>query len=172
MRQRVIPRATLTTVLAIISAASPCTLARADAPDAARALAVMERVADWQLAHLEPVPSITVAREETRDPRSWQQGAFYVGLTALAERSRSPRFRDAVLAHGRSVDWRLGERRYHADDHVVGQSYLWATGRGGGLDAIAPLRMRFDEILAQPPKVDLSVDESDDCWQRWCWVSC
>ena len=89
--------------------------------DAAETLALMEKVADWQLAHLEPVESIKVMREETRSPRSWQQGAFYAGLTALAERSRSPRFRDAVLAHGRSTNWQLGERRYNEDYHVVGQ---------------------------------------------------
>jgi rhamnogalacturonyl hydrolase YesR len=169
MPQKITRRPVLLRVLATIGAATSCTLAHADAPDAARVLSLMERVADWQLAHLEPVASIKAAREETRDPRSWQQGAFYVGLTALAERSSSPRFRDAVLAHGRSVGWRLGERRFHADDHVVGQSYLWAHAHGGGPAAIAPLRARFDEILAQPPKVDLAVDESDDCWQRWCW---
>ena len=153
----------------LAAASSACPLAHADAPDPARVLALMEKVADWQLAHLEPVLSITVAREETRDPRSWQQGAFYAGLTALAERSASPRFRDAVLAHGRGVEWRLGERMYHADDHVVGQSYLWAAAHGGGPDAIKPLRARFDEILASPSKVGLAVDASDDCWERWCW---
>jgi rhamnogalacturonyl hydrolase YesR len=52
---------------------------------------------------------------------------------------------------------------------VVGQSYLWAAVNGGGPGAIGPLRARFDEILARPPQVDLAVDESDDCWQRWCW---
>jgi imidazolonepropionase-like amidohydrolase len=72
-------------------------VAAAAAIDPAQTLTLMEKVADWQLAHLEPVVSIRVAREETRSPRSWQQGAFYAGLTALAERSKSPLFRDAVL---------------------------------------------------------------------------
>ena len=137
--------------------------------DAARTLALMERVADWQLAHLEPVASIKVAREETRSPRSWQQGAFYAGLTALAERSESPRFRDAVLAHGRSTDWQLGDRRYHADDHVIGQSYLWAAAHGAGPEAIAPLRKRFDEILTAPPSGSLTTKEHESCDDRWCW---
>src|SRR5262245_31400296 len=80
-----------------------------DAIDTAATLALMEKVADWQLAHLEPVASIRVAREETRSPRSWQQGAFYAGLTALAQRSASPRFRDAVFAQGRGTGWQLGD---------------------------------------------------------------
>jgi unsaturated rhamnogalacturonyl hydrolase len=132
-------------------------------------LALSEKVADWQLAHLEPVPSITFMREETRSPRSWQQGAFYAGLTELAQRSRSPRFREAVLAHGRGTQWQLGDRKYHADDHVIGQSYLWASAHGGGAEAIAPLRRRFDEILAQPPKVDLNANATLSCSDRWCW---
>jgi beta-glucuronidase len=137
--------------------------------DAGRTLALMEKVADWQLAHLEPVASIKVMREETRSPRSWQQGAFYAGLTALAQRSKSTRFRDAVLAHGRGTDWQLGDRRYHADDHVIGQSYLWAAAHGAGQDAIAPLRKRLDEILADPPRGSLAAHASEQCWDRWCW---
>jgi unsaturated rhamnogalacturonyl hydrolase len=138
-------------------------------PEPAEVLALMEKVADWQLAHLEPIESIKVAREETRNPRSWQQGAFFAGLTALAERSRSPRFRDAVFAHGRAANWRLGDRKYHADDHVIAQSYLWASAHGAGAEAIAPLRRRFDEILAAPSRVGLRVDSTEPCWDRWCW---
>ena len=137
--------------------------------DAGRTLALMEKVADWQLAHPEPVASIKVAREETRSPRSWQQGAFYAGLTALAERSESPRFRDAVLAHGRGTHWQLGDRRYHADDHVIGQSYLWAAAHGAGPDVIVPLRKRFDEILAAPPRGSLATPAHGSCADRWCW---
>jgi unsaturated rhamnogalacturonyl hydrolase len=159
----------------ILTALGAAAIASADAAealqtiDAARALALMEKVADWQLAHLEPVASIKAMREETRSPRSWQQGAFYAGLTALAERSESPRFRDAVFAHGRSTQWQLGDRRYHADDHVIGQSYLWAAAHGAGPEAIAPLCKRFDEILAAPPRGNLATHAHESCVDRWCW---
>src|SRR5690242_4091905 len=61
-------------------------------------LALMERVADWQLAHLDDPTNY--ASERHADPRGWIQGAFWVGLTAVAERSSSPRFADAIIAHG------------------------------------------------------------------------
>src|ERR1700741_1674243 len=109
--------ATILTALGTAAIASAPAAESLRTSDAGRTLALMEKVADWQLAHLEPVASIKVAREETRSPRSWQQGGFYAGLTALAERSEAPRFRDAVFAHGRSTGWQLGDRRYHADDH-------------------------------------------------------
>ncbi|WP_116809566.1 glycoside hydrolase family 88/105 protein [Steroidobacter cummioxidans] len=137
--------------------------------DSAATLALMERAADWQLAHLEPVDSVKVMREETRSPRSWQQGAFYVGLTALAQRSKSERFREAILSHGRSQQWRLGERTYHADDHVIGQSYLWASTHGAGPEAIVPARRRLDAILAAPSAADLAAHRETQCWDRWCW---
>jgi unsaturated rhamnogalacturonyl hydrolase len=164
----------VTTILATLGAAAIASAGGAATPgnesiDAARTLSLMEKVADWQLAHLEPVASIRVAREETRSPRSWQQGAFYAGLTALAERSQSPRFQDAVFAHGRSTGWQLGDRRYHADDHVIGQSYLWAATHGAGPEAIAPLRRRFDEILAAPPRGSLDSQARESCDDRWCW---
>ena len=45
-------------------------------------LAVMERVADWQLAH--------PGKHRKTD---WTQGALYAGMMALDEISPSPRFR-------------------------------------------------------------------------------
>lgn len=137
--------------------------------DSGATLALMERAADWQLAHLEPASTIKVMREETRSPRSWQQGAFYVGLTALAERSKSARFREAILSHGRSQKWRLGERTYHADDQVIGQSYLWASTHGAGTEAIVPTRRRLDAIIAAPATTSLAAHETTQCWDRWCW---
>ncbi|HEY5808421.1 MAG TPA: glycoside hydrolase family 88 protein [Povalibacter sp.] len=144
-------------------AAEPASIKRASV------LALSEKVADWQLAHLDPAGGISVAREETRSARSWQQGAFYVGLTELADRSASPRFREAVLAHGRSTNWQPGDRVYHADDHIIGASYLWAARNGAGPQAIVPLRQRFDEILTTPSKAGLLVDPEAPCWDRWCW---
>lgn len=154
---------------ALCAVATTVRSAEQSSPDSTRVLTSMERAADWQLAHLEPIESIKVAREETRSSRSWQQATFYAGLTALAERSKAARFREAVLAQGRSAGWQLGERKYHADDHVIGQSYLWASAHGAGPEAIAPLRRRFDEILAAPPAIGLRVESGAPCWDRWCW---
>jgi rhamnogalacturonyl hydrolase YesR len=137
--------------------------------DSPATLALMEKAADWQLAHLEPASTIKVMREETRNARSWQQGAFYVGLTALAERSKSQRFREAILSHGRSQQWQLGERTYHADDQVIGQSYLWASTHGAGPEAIVPVRRRLDAIIAAPSTANLAAHEAAQCWDRWCW---
>src|SRR5690349_20533302 len=106
----------------LISAAFALTLlttAQADAPKRKQVLATAGRVADWQLAHLDGLHINSHMKEETRDPRSWQQGAFWVGITHLAHVSGQQRYTDAILAQGKANHWRPGDRVYHADDHEI-----------------------------------------------------
>jgi rhamnogalacturonyl hydrolase YesR len=135
----------------------------------ASVLALAERVADWQLAHMSGQSG------ESGDPRGWEQGAFWVGMTRFADAAGLPRYREAILAQGRANSWRLGDRLYHADDQAIGQSYLWAARHGASQAAIAPMRANFDAILANPAHVHLSFYvpaegyNSTECLQRWCW---
>ncbi|KQV57073.1 MULTISPECIES: glycoside hydrolase family 105 protein [unclassified Caulobacter] len=140
----------------------------------AEVLRLAEKVADYQLATMAAgyIPPNT--SRDTADPKGWVQGALFVGLRDLADRSDNSAYRQVILARGLANQWELGKRFYHADDHVIGQSYLWAARHGGGDAAIAPLRQRFDAILTYPPKVGLEHAEYTDprgvdCDQRWCW---
>lgn len=153
------------------AAAGLCLLATpafAASPEPAAVMSVMERVADWQIAH--PIPSQKVGR---RDPKGWEQGAFYAGLTHLADRSASPRFKDAVITHGTENNWQLGRRLYHADDHIIGASYLWAAKHGAPAAATAHVKSQFDAILKAPPVLHLSFvgrpGQDAACVDRWCW---
>jgi rhamnogalacturonyl hydrolase YesR len=132
-------------------------------------LAVAEKVADWQIAHREDFSHIPNAGRETRSSRDWQQGAFYVGLTELADRSAEARFREAVITNGVRNDWRLGDRPFHADDQIIGQSYLWAASHGAPAEATAALRQRLEAIVAANPQGALSFEIPGGCQQRWCW---
>ena len=147
--------------------------ADADAPARKDVLALAARVADWQLAHMDAA-HVTHFKEESRDPKSWEQGAFWVGMTRLADVSGEQRFRSAILDMGRANAWKPGPRLYHADDHVIAQSYLWAARHGAGAEAIAPLRATLDAILAKPAVAHLSFHveknyEDTACLRRWCW---
>jgi rhamnogalacturonyl hydrolase YesR len=166
-----------------LGAAGPGLAAAALAPTAqaavplrrAEVLALAEGVADYQLATMAGGYIPANASADTPNPKGWVQGALFVGLTALADRSEKPAYRQAILSRGMANQWKLGARVYHADDQMIGQSYLWAARHGVGPAAIAPLRERYDLILAHPPKVGLEHAEySDprgvDCAQRWCWV--
>jgi len=162
------------TLLALLVLFAPAFAASADAPARKDVLRLAAKVADWQLARLDAA-HITHMKEETKDAKSWEQGAFWVGMTHLADVSNEKRFREAILAMGRSTQWQLGPRTYHADDHVIGQSYLWAATHGAGPEAIAPLKATFDSILAKPSIVHLSFYIPPSgygdtaCLTRWCW---
>lgn len=142
-------------VLLLAAAVAPAFASRADT------LAVMERVADWQLAN----PSAKWK------PDLWHNAAFYSGVMALVEISPSPRFLDAMLAMGRANQWKPAARIYHADDHAVGQTYvdLFRLKRDPAM--LAPLRERFDQILAHPKDDNLLFDKerNPDHLDRWSW---
>jgi hypothetical protein len=59
----------------------------------------MERAADWQLAHPSAHPST-----------DWTQGAGDAGMMALAGISGQAKYREAMLAMGRSNGWKPGPR--------------------------------------------------------------
>ena len=125
-------------------------------------VALMERVADWQLAH----PS-------KHDLADWTQCAGYTGIMALAGISSSSRFHDAMLRMGERNGWKLGTAGgpYHGDDHCVGQVYaeLYLQHRDSSM--IAPMRARFDWILAHPDSDNLSTNRANnpDAGKGWWW---
>ncbi len=143
-------------------------------PSRKEVLALAAQVAGWQLERMGTTPGVTSHAEETANPRSWQQGAFWVGMTRLANTTSDQRFADAIIAQGKANEWKPGTRLYHADDHVIAQSYLWAAKHGAGSEAIVPVRAAFDSILANPAVTHLSFVpakdyESTACLRRWCW---
>lgn len=164
-------------VMILPVAASAVTLvapAQATLPRPADILAATRRVADWQLAHRDSYEHMPSARTDTHDPRGWQQATFWVALTELADRTRDPRYTEAILDLGKSMGWRLGDRPYHADDQLIAQAWLWASRHGAGQAALAPMRGYFDHLLANRPKNDLAFTAPTTpgdpaCTTRWCW---
>ncbi|HLP78003.1 MAG TPA: glycoside hydrolase family 88 protein [Candidatus Paceibacterota bacterium] len=122
-------------------------------------LAVMERVADWQLAN----PS----RHARTD---WTQGAGCTGFMALTGISENPKYRDAMIRMGETNAWKLGPRTYDADDHVVGQTYCELYFGSHDLKMITPMRETFDRVLAHPksfPTLEFTQKGVSSLWS-WC----
>ena len=117
----------------------------------------MKQVADWQLCH----PS----KHPTRD---WTQAAWYAGLTAWGLMADDATYLDSLSAVSERNLWRLGDRKYHADDHSVGWSYLHLYARYGDEKTIAPLRESMDWLLANPSPSSLEFG-TPNCLDRWCW---
>ena len=130
-------------------------------PTRAGVLSLLERAADWQLAH----PSITW------QPLDWTNATFYAGVMALTRVSAEPRFEAALRKIGEEYQWKLGPHLYFADDHCVGQTYAELFLRHRDPAMIAPMRASFDQILAAPKDDNLSFDrhKNPDRLQRWSW---
>lgn len=72
----------------------------------------MLSVAKWQLAN---------PKHELDD---WTNGAFYAGVFAAYETTKSKEIWDAMVAMGEKNNWEPGKRFDHADDIVINQTYL------------------------------------------------
>jgi unsaturated rhamnogalacturonyl hydrolase len=133
-------------------------------------LQTMERVADWELAHAGSA-SVPASSPEGAKPLGWVVGAFYTGLTALAD--RDPRYTDAVLALGEQQGWKLGPRPFHADDYEVAQNWVWAFDRKHDPRMIEGVRQRFDAVIAAHLSDSLLMvpgsGSQGGCFRRWCW---
>ncbi len=127
-------------------------------------LTAMQRVGDWELAH-----------SVTNRTTGWVQAVGDAGMMALAGISGDPKYREAMLAKGEASDWELAAhqgRKYHADDQCEGQVWteLYFLYRENKM--IAPLRERFNFILAHPsdaPSLDFTQPhgKAQELWS-WC----
>ncbi len=132
-------------------------------------------MADWQLAHLDDLSYIRNPRSGDFDRRGWQHGALYVGLMRWADLPGNERFRDALEQIAEQNEWRLGDRLFHADDHVVGQLYLHLYGKEQDRDRLEHTIAQLNQVLAAAPDGSLAFEGKHipgvgrSCQLRWCW---
>jgi len=136
-------------------------------------LSIGTRVADYHIAQLaggSAYPTTRTASQWPLNPKGWEQGVFLLGLSEFADATGLPRFKEMLIQRGVANQWKLGDRLYHADDHMVGQMYFWGRRNGVGDVAIAQIKDSFDRILAAPSTSSLVFDRADPkCLDRWCW---
>lgn len=71
------------------------------------------KVADWQMNHSNRKPL-----------NDWTNGAFYTGVFAAYEATRSQVLLDSMMAMGARKEWQPGRRFDHADDYAISQTYI------------------------------------------------
>jgi rhamnogalacturonyl hydrolase YesR len=115
-------------------------------------------------------------REKTASPRWWMQGAFYIGLTRWADTVDDEDITRQIADMARGEGYQLGDRPRHADDHAIGQTYLWLYEQSGDKKVYGPTKETFDQILADKPTNSLEMLLQSDpnykgsCSDRWCWA--
>jgi unsaturated rhamnogalacturonyl hydrolase len=143
--------------------------------DSATIDAIGDKVADWQLANLDDLSYIRNFRSNVADRRGWHHGALYVGMMNWASLPGNGKYDDALRRIAEENEWRLGDRLFHGDDHVVGQLYLhfYAQDRDRGM--IDHTIRQFNQVLVANPHDSLEfVGDSlpgvgRPCQLRWCW---
>ncbi len=125
----------------------------------------MKRVADWQIEHFDQCYSNP---EKPHHPLAWHNGALYVGMVKWAAMAENDKYYEWLKGIGEAYEWQLHERKYHADDHTVGQMYCELYRKYGDEKMIAPTIKQFDFILYHPAQSTLN-------WRtlynqdRWSW---
>lgn len=98
--------------------------------------------------------------------RGWEMGVLYHGLLALDTVSSKRTCITALRHIGKSNDWRLGGRIYHADDHVPGYMYLACYEADKTPETIADVQSSFDWIMRNKPEQPMTIKFGQ---RRWTW---
>jgi rhamnogalacturonyl hydrolase YesR len=191
MKQRMI---SALMVSAFLAGAGMNTMASAKAPTPESVKAITKKVADWQIETFdehEKYRAIASSKQEildqyVKDPSTtiskydkgflypwhdldWHNGALYAGMNQWRKVSGDRAYTDWLRAIGARNDWQLGGRKYHADDHAVGQFYLDLYEDFNEAAMIAPTVERFDWILAHPRTGSMEYGRQTDMDYRWGW---
>jgi len=143
-----------------------------------RVYEIASRVANWQISTFESqgaYRALPAKRESwrTRDKHhdlDWTNAALYVGMFQWGLASGSSHYNDWLTTIADRNDWNLHERKYHADDHTVGQLYLNLYENGVEGSTILPIRERFDWILKNRRMGTLKWEANPtDAHHRWGW---
>ena len=86
----------------------------------------MLKVVDWQL------------KNPLHKPNDWTNGAFYAGVFAAYETTKSEKILDSLMAMGERMAWQPANRFDHADDIAISQTY------------IGMYRLKHDRRMIQP----------------------
>ncbi|NNG08864.1 MAG: glycoside hydrolase family 88 protein [Arenibacter sp.] len=128
-------------------------------------LEVMEEVADWQIENYEGLYS---GHSKPHHPLDWTNGALYVGMVKWAAMAENDKYYEWLKEIGEKHDWQLHRRKYHADDHTVGQLYVELYRKYNDPDMIEPTKEQFNYIMYHPAQTSLQ-------WRtpyhqsRWNW---
>lgn len=150
--------------LALFAIASNTTRAQEIMPDEVKK--VMEKVADWQIDHFRDAYS---GHEKAHHPLDWTNGALYVGMVKWAAMANDDKYYDWLKEIGEGKKWELHRRKYHADDHTVGQMYIELYRKYNDEKMIEPTKEQFNFIMMHPSQsvMNWKTPYHQDRW-NWC----
>ncbi len=127
---------------------------------------VMKKVADWQIEHFNESYS---GRPKPHHQLDWTNGALYVGMVKWAAMAEDDTYYEWLKKIGNDNDWLLHQRKYHADDHTVGQMYIELYRKYMDEKMINPTKEHFEFIMYHPSQsvLNWNTPYHQDRW-NWC----
>lgn len=115
MKKKICQPHQLICLLLIVTAlfSQPITAQETNVFEPAYIKAKMLKVANWQLNN-----------SNSRAANDWTNGAFYAGVFAAYETTKSRFLLDSMMAMGERMKWLPANRYDHADDIMISQTYI------------------------------------------------
>ena len=156
-------------VLGILSAYSrPVSVIAEDMPSKDSVKAIIKRVADWQIEHMDDTSHTTRVGKPPHHIRHWTHGALWVGMVKWANMADDDAYWAFLTDIANRGNWELHDRIYHADDHTVGQLYVELYRKFGGDAKFVPTMQRLDYIMQHPSKEPMWYGQHEHL-ERWTW---
>ena len=117
----------------------------------------MARVADWQMEN-----------PGNHHNRDWTKAALFKGFSEFARIHPAEKYMNYVYQVCEANEWKLGDRKYHADDHCIGQTYINLYRKYQDPEMIKHIQQRFNWILDNQPDTELKFGTKNS-QRRWNW---
>jgi unsaturated rhamnogalacturonyl hydrolase len=100
---------------------------------------VTRTVADWQIAN-----------PYKRPDWDWTEAALWTGLMAHADITGDKKYEDYLKNVSAGIDYKLGRRKGHGDDHCVGQLHLWHYLRDAKPPQLSETYQGLSDYISRP----------------------
>jgi len=165
MLHKAVSRGLVFSLLSVIFVFSISTSSFAQEIKSSEVKAVMQKVADWQIDHYRD----SYTGKKPHHPLDWTNGALYVGMVKWAAMAENDKYYEWLKNIGTDNDWQLYYRKYHADDHTVGQMYIELYRKYKEEKMIEPTKEQLNFIIYHPSQSVLNwkTPFHQDRW-NWC----
>lgn len=138
-------------------------------PTAEDVLAITQKVADWQIENYEDQGSYrALPPEELRHAwhhrrrypdQDWIPATLFSGMYNFSTIVDDTKYVNWLKDIAQNANYELFDRMYHADDHCIGQLYLYLAQQYNDPKLYEPTQSQFNEIMESEKGAD---------WQ-WFW---
>ncbi|MFY0598967.1 MAG: glycoside hydrolase family 88 protein [Cyclobacteriaceae bacterium] len=130
-------------------------------------ISAMEQVAQWQMDNISYTFELPDGTVEPLLPNNWIRATFLSGMMALYEIGQDTSHLNFVKQQAEEVEFQLGDRERHADEHAIGKVYadLFLLSRDQYM--IDDMIETFDEIISEPSRGPVVGWSGEQNWS-WC----